>query len=341
MRGREPSSGRGWVPLLLLTLGACAEAPRRGADDGAPRQRDAGRVSDALRGDRGAGPREEECPIFPPDNPWNTDVSALPLHPASGRIIDRLGARTALHPDFGTVYRGAPNGIPYVVVPAGQARVPVGFDPYGSESDPGPYPIPPDAPIEGGPAGDGDRHVLVFDPTGCMLYELYRAFPRQSGARWEAESGARFNLRSNALRPIGWTSADAAGLPIFPGLVRRSEVLRGRIDHALRVTFARTRKAFVLPATHYASNATDDDLPPMGLRLRLRASFDLAPYSAANQVILRALQRYGMFVADNGGDWFLSGAPDPQWSDDDLSNLKQVEGQDFEVVDTGPIRTRY
>ncbi|MBK6849846.1 MAG: hypothetical protein IPG96_20690 [Proteobacteria bacterium] len=336
-----------WLAGAALALGACGEPPRGDRADGlSPRDgatagRDAARLLDASRGDGRAGPQQGSCPIFPADNAWNTDISAMAVHANSQRFINRLGANTALHPDFGTVYRGAPNGIPYVIVAPNQPKVPVAFDPYGDESDPGPYPLPPDAPIEGGPNGTGDRHVIAVDSIGCKLYELYRAFPRQGGVRWEAEGGAIFDLRSNALRPIGWTSADAAGLPIFAGLVRRGEVLRGRIDHALRVTFAVTRRAFVLPATHYASSATDADLPPMGLRLRLKASYDLAGFSTPIQVILRALQRYGMFVADNGGDWFLSGAPDPQWSDDELAELRRVHGRDFEVVETGPIRTRY
>jgi hypothetical protein len=274
--------------------------------------------------------------VFPPDNPWNTPIDTAPLHSNSANFIASIGTGTGLHPDFGTVWAGAPNGIPYVAVPGTQPRVDVTFD-YADESDLGPYPIPPDAPIEGGPSGDGDRHVLVIDRDNCVLYELFSAYPVAGGA-WEAGSGAIFNLRSNALRTDGWTSADAAGLPIFPGLVRYDEVMEeGVIDHALRFTVSSTQRGYIHPATHYASSDTDPNLPPMGLRVRLRGDFDISGFPAPVQVILTAMKRYGMFVADNGSDWFISGAPDPRWSDDDLSAINGVHGSDFEVVDTGPI----
>lgn len=279
------------------------------------------------------------CPIFPADNPWNTPIDNAPVHKDSAKIIARVGGGLSLHPDFGTVYAGAPNGIPYVVVPGSQKRVPIRFTDYGSESDKGPYPLPADAPIEGGPQGTGDRHAIAVDLDNCMLYELYRAFP--DGEGFKAASGAVFNMRSNKLRTIGWTSADAAGLPIFPGLVRYDEASKGEINHALRVTFEKTRKAYVLPATHWASNSTADDLPAMGLRFRLKASVDISSYSTTNQRILRALKKYGMFVADNGGDWFLSGSPSSSWNDDDLHKLKQIKGSDFEIVETGPIKTSF
>lgn len=268
--------------------------------------------------------------LFPDDNPWNTTISDLPIDPRSTAYIASIGAAAGLHADFGTTWNGAPNGIPYVVVPGNQPKVPISFY-YADESDPGPYPIPPDVPIEGGPNGDGDRHVLVLDVDDRTLYEVYDA--HKTGSGWEAGSGAVFDLTSNGLRPDGWTSADAAGLPILPGLVRYDEVMSGEIDHALRFTVPRTQRAFVHPATHFASDSTDPDLPPMGLRLRLKKSFDVSGFPPAVQVILRALKEYGMFVADNGGAWYLSGAPDPRWDDDALHTLSQVRGSDFEVAD--------
>lgn len=276
--------------------------------------------------------------VFPADNPWNRDVSSAPVHPDSSAFIASIGADTGLHPDFGTVWNGAPNGIPYVLVDgATQARVPITFTAYGNESDPGPYPIPTNAPIEGGPSGTGDRHVLCVDTTGRKLYELFNARPNGSGG-WDADSGAVFDLQSNALRPAGWTSADAAGLPVFPGLIRYDEAVeQGEIRHALRFTVVRSQRGYVDPARHFASSSTDPTRPPMGLRLRLKASVDISGYPAEVQVILRALKRYGMFVADNGSNWYLSGAPDSRWSDSNLARLSQIKGRDFEVVDTGPI----
>ena len=275
--------------------------------------------------------------LFPSDNPWNTAVDTLPVDPNSAAYLRGMGLDTGLHADFGTTWAGAPNGIPYVCVPGDQKKVPVTFD-YADESDPGPYPIPSGAPIEGGPGGDGDRHVLVVDTDNRMLYELYDAYPQSDGS-WKAGSGAVFDLGSNALRPAGWTSADAAGLPILPGLVRYDEaVTSGAILHALRFTVAHTQKAYLYPATHYASSSTDPDLPPMGLRVRLKAGYDISGFSPEVQVILTALKTYGMMVADNGSNWYVSGAPDPRWSDDDLHELGQVKGGDFEVVDSRYLR---
>ncbi len=277
--------------------------------------------------------------VFPPDNPWNRDVSADPVDPNSAALIASVGLNTGLHPDFGTVWNGAPNGIPYVVVSGNQAGVPVSFD-YADESDPGPYPIPPDAPIEGGSQSTGDRHVLVIDKDHAKLYELFAAQPLANGG-WHAGSGAIFDLNSDTLRPTGWTSADAAGLPIFPGLARYDEaVVQGVIRHALRFTVSRTRRAYVSPARHYASSLTDASLPPMGMRVRLKASFDVTPFPPCVQVILTALKHYGMFVADNGSNWYLSGAPDPRWSDSDLATIRQVHGSDFEVVQMGTVVTQ-
>jgi hypothetical protein len=268
---------------------------------------------------------------FPDDNPWNQDVSAAPVDPASAALIEGCGLRN-LHPDFGTTWNGAPIGIPYVVVDGDQPRVAVSFD-YDEESDPGPYPIPPDAPIEGGPASGGDRHVLVIDRDRWMLYELFAAYPVGNGDRWHAGSGAVFDLASNELRPAGWTSADAAGLPIFPGLVRYDEVVeRGEIRHALRFTCPSTRRAYVPPARHWASSRTDPALPPMGMRVRLRADFDVSAFPVEVRVILTALKRYGMFLADNGSGWYVSGAPDPRWDDEALGALKSVPSSAFDVV---------
>jgi len=281
-----------------------------------------------------------ERSIFPADNPWNQDISREPADPDSPAILKTIGLDKGLHADFGAPYRGAPNGIPFVVVSGAQARVPVQFE-YQEESDPGPYPIPPDAPIEGGPAGQGDRHVLVIDRDTWRLYELWSAHPAEGGKSWRAGSGAIFDLASSHRRPAGWTSADAAGLPVFPGLVRYDEAVEKKaILHALRFTCQRTRRAYVAPATHFASKLTDAILPPMGMRVRLRADFDLSGYPPPAQVILTALKKYGMFLADNGSDWYLSGAPDPRWDDDALHTLLHVKGRDFEVVKMGPLVTR-
>lgn len=270
--------------------------------------------------------------VFPADNPWNTDIAAAPVDPNSDTLIASCGAGAALHPDFGTTYEGAPNGIPYVLVAAGQPSVPVAFQ-YADESDPGPYPIPPDAPIEGGPSSSGDRHVIVVDTSAWKLYELYAAYPISQGASWQAGSGAVFDLTSDALRPAGWTSADAAGLPIFPGLVRYDEaVTLGQIAHALRFTCPVTREAYVSPARHWASNRTDATLPPMGMRVRLKRTVDISGFPPEVRVILTALKTYGMFLADNGSPFYISGAPDARWSDDRLHTLSQLHGSDFEVV---------
>jgi hypothetical protein len=282
----------------------------------------------------GAPPHEYSCPIFPAGNPLNQDISRAPVDPHSASYIGAIGAGGHLHADFGT---NPSYGIPYAVVGPHQPRVPIRFSEFGEESNPGPYPIPPDAPVEG--AGEqGDRHVLVLQKGACKLYELYAA--RRSGAGWEAGSGAVFNLRSNALRPEGWTSADAAGLPIFPLLVRYPEVQSGQIDHALRVTVQSTQRGYIHPATHFASDSSDPSLPPMGLRLRLNASFPLGSYHGEALVVLRALKRYGLIVADNGSSWYITGAPDPRWNDEDLDQLKSVPGSAFQAVQTGPILHR-
>jgi hypothetical protein len=273
------------------------------------------------------------CTVFPADNPWNTDISSFPVHPQSGAYLADIvasGGGQLLHADFG----GAGEyGIPYVTVPGTQPKVPVVFTDYGDESDPGPYPIPLNAPVEGG----SDRHVLAVDRDACMLYELFAA--TATGGHWEAASGAVFNLRSNALRPAGWTSADAAGLPIFAGLVRYDEVAAGHIDHALRFTIKRTQRGYIHPATHFASTSTDPNRAPMGARFRLKASYDISGFHGQARVVLEALKRYGMIVADNGSNWYITGAADPRWDDEDLNQLKTVPGSAFEVVNTGSIHT--
>jgi hypothetical protein len=277
------------------------------------------------------------CELFPSRNHWNRRVDRLPRHPRSSEMVASLGRQETLHPDFGSgTWDGGPIGIPFTIVAGDQERVPVSFG-YGDESDPGPYPIPPNAPIEGGPDADGDRHVIVVDRDECVLYELFDATPREGGARWTAGSGARWDLSSNALRPKGWTSADAAGLPILPGLVRYDEVANGEIDHALRFTVSRTRRHYIYPARHFASSLASRNLPAMGQRFRLKQSFVISSYPPEARVVLRALKRYGMIVADNGSDWFISGAPHDEWDNDQLRTLKRVKGKHFVVVDTGKL----
>jgi hypothetical protein len=278
-----------------------------------------------------AGPHEFGCPIFPTSNPLNQEVANAPADPNSARYVESIGLTAHLHPDFG---RNPAYGIPYSVVPRKQAEAPVKFTEFPEESNPGPYPVPAGAPIEG--AGEeGDRHVLVAQRGSCKLYELYGA--ERSGAGWRAGSGAVFDLRSNVLRPAGWTSADAAGLPIFPLLVRYPEVARGQIDHALRVTVPRTQDGYISPARHFASSSSDASLPPMGLRLRLKADYSLAGFSGQALVILQALKRYGLIVADNGSPWYITGAPSAKWDEASLEQVKRVPGAAFEAVQSGPI----
>ena len=251
---------------------------------------------------------------------------------ATPRASSREVGNKPLHPDFGPVWEGVPIGIPYVVVPGTQKKVPVAFK-YADESDSGPYPIPPDAPIEGGPNGDGDRHILVLDRDNWILYEVFNAFPERNGA-WKADSGAVWDLKKNQVRPDRWTSADAAGLPILPGLLRYDEVVGAQaVEHALRFTLAKSRRAYVPPASHWASDSFDENLPPMGMRVRLKAGYDISGFAPQVQVILRALKKYGMILADNGSDNFLSGAPDPRWDPDILRQLKRVTTKDLEVVE--------
>jgi len=280
-------------------------------------------------------PGAPKCTIFPATNAWNQRVDALPVAANSAQLIQSIGLGTGLHPDFGSgLYDGQPIGIPYDVVSKKTRRFRAAFT-YADESDKGPYPIPKSVHIEGGRASTGDRHALLIDKDACKLYELYALYPKGGG--WTAGSGAIWNLRSNALRPAGWTSADAAGLPIFPGLARYDEVARGVITHALRFTAARTRRQYVYPARHYASSSDDPALPPMGLRVRLKASVDISSFPKQSRIVLQALKTYGMLLADNGSNWYISGAPNPKWSNDDLHSLGRITGSMFDVVDTSSL----
>ncbi len=277
---------------------------------------------------------------FPADNLWNQDISSAPVDPNSAAIINFIGSSVPVHPDFGSgLYNGSSIGIPYLVVDSTQGPVTINFTAYGDESDPGPMPIPTTAPIEGYPApGSGDRHVLVLDNANCWLYELYSSYPQSDGS-WDAASAAVWDLTADEQRPYTWTSADAAGLPIFPGLVRYDEVAAGQINHAIRFTLQSSQAAFIPPASHWAANSTNPLAAPMGMRLRLKASFDISGFSATNQVILAALQKYGMIMADNGSSMYISGAPDDNWNNDDLHNLDGVTASDFEVIQMNPIYT--
>lgn len=274
--------------------------------------------------------------LFPSDDPWNTDISREPVDTNSNALVASVGAMKPLHPDFGTSYQGEPWGVPYIIVPGDQPKVSVKFT-YASESDAGPYPIPPNAPIEGGPNGDGDRHILIIDKDNWTLYEIYRAFP--SGTGWTADAGAIFDMKKKSpQRPIGWTSADAAGLPVMAGLARYDEIVgQGKLTHALRFTAPHTRRAFVYPASHFASSSQDNNLPPMGMRVRLKADYDISRFPPQARVILQGLKTYGMILADNGGSWFVSGAPDQRWNDAQIETLKRVQGSDFEVVRMGKV----
>jgi hypothetical protein len=283
-----------------------------------------------------AAPALAGCPVLPADNIWNARVDGLPLDPQSLTYVNTVGATAQVHADFGSgLWDGGPIGIPYVVVPGTQPKVDMSFY-WDTESDAGPYPIPPNAPIEGGPASTGDRHVLVLDSSQCKLYEISNAHLQDNGT-WTAHSGAVFDLNSNTLRPETWTSADAAGLPMLPGLVRYDEVASGAITHALRFTATDTRDTFVWPARHQASQLTGSEYPPMGQRFRLKANFNISTFSPPVQVILQALKTYGMILADNGSPWYISGAPDERWDNDVLHELHQVPGSAFEAVDVSSL----
>ncbi len=276
---------------------------------------------------------------FPSDNLWNKDISASPVDANSAAIITFVGSSIGLHADFGAgQYNNSSIGIPYTVVGSSQSFVPVNFTAYGDESDAGPMPIPLTAPIEGYPnPGTGDRHVLVLDNANCFLYELYNSYPLANS--WNADSAAVWDLLSDEQRPYSWTSADAAGLPIFPGLLRYDEVAAGHVNHAIRFTVQHSSPAFTPPASHFASNSTDPHAPPMGMRIRLKLSFNVSSFSVSNQVILNAMKKYGMIVADNGSSMYISGAPDDRWDNNDLHNLGSVTAGNFEVLQIAPLYT--
>ena len=280
-------------------------------------------------------PAARHCPVFPASNAWNQRVDKLPVAANSAQLVASIGLDSPVHADFGSgTWDGGPIGIPFDVVSRKTPRSRVSFE-YADESNRVRYPIPPHVHIEGGTHATGDRHAILVDKSSCRLYELYDLQHTSHG--WTAGSGAVWSLRSNHLRPAGWTSADAAGLPIFPGLARWDEAARGTIDHALRFTASRTRRAYVYPARHYASSSDDPSLPPMGLRVRLKASVNVASFPPQARVVLRALQRYGMILADNGSPWYISGAPNRHWSNDQLHTLGRLTGADFEVVDTSSL----
>jgi len=337
----------GWIVCATsgLSVGACGEKGQEGPGPSGSGGRTGsggdeagdGDGDGALGGQNGSGGRggnSDTCTVFPVDSAWNQDVSGLPVHDNSDNFIAAIGVDDHVHPDFGTEWEGAPIGIPYVEVDSSTPLTDIQYVAYGDESDPGPFPIPLDSPIEGGPDSDGDRHVIAWDREGCVLYELYSSYPFDD--HWEAGSGAAYDLSINDDHPEGCTSADAAGLPIFPGLVRYDEVVeQEEITHALRFTVQRSQRAYIYPARHYASSDTDPDLPPMGLRLRMKAGYDCSSFSREASVVCAALKTYGMIVADNGSNWYISGAPDPRWNDEALGDLKSIPGSAFEVVDTG------
>jgi len=276
------------------------------------------------------------CPVFPADNVWHADVSTLPVHPRSAAWLSSASAATKkLHPDFGTSGDpDAPYGIPYHVVSSSHAKVNVTFD-YDDESDPGPYPLGSDTPIEGGAGSGGDMHTVVVDKDTCTLYETW--YTQQTASGWTAGSGAIFDLKSNAQRPAGWTSADAAGLPILPGLLRVDELTAGVVDHAIRFTVARTDRSYVWPARHQAGSVNDPNVPPMGARFRLKASYDTSSFAASTRVVLAAMKKHGLLLADNGSDWFFQGAASNDWPDTLISQLKQVPASAFEAVDASSL----
>jgi len=315
------------LPPLIACLGLLGLAPPSARASGvSPAQ-----AAPAAASPVNTLPGAPGCRMFPADSVWNTPVADLPVSPQSAQYIAAIGPSSPLHPDFGQGdWDGEPMGIPYTVVSGSQPKVPVSFM-YADESDPGPYPVPPNALIEGGPSSSGDRHVIVVDAATCTDYEMWDAYPKHGGTSWQAGSGAVFSLSSNGLRPAGWTSADAAGLPILPGLVLAGEVKAGAIDHAIRVTVPCTDTRYIWPARHEAGQ-DDANCPPMGLRLRLKASVDISGYPAMDRVILQALKTYGMIVADNGSPWFISGAGSNYWDNDVLHEITQITGQDFQVV---------
>jgi hypothetical protein len=337
------------LAAVLLVAGPCLLLSGCGVR---PAKQESGSGGGTAGGGGGGTPQNTPCNVispgqgaglngfrpFPADSPWNQDVSAAAVDANSSSIIGFIGPGIGLHADFGAgLYQGASIGIPYLVVSRSQANVGIDFTAYGDESDPGPMPVPANAPVEGAP-NPGDRHVLVVDNNNCFLYELYNSSVNGNGT-WNADSAAVWDLQNGEQRPWGWTSADAAGLPIFPGLVRYDEVAAGQIQHALRFTVQNSRPAMVPPASHFAGNSSNASAPPMGMKLRLKAGYDISSFSATNQVILAAMKKYGLIVADNGSSMYISGAPDPRWDNDDLHNLSQVQASAFEVVQMNPIYT--
>jgi len=328
------SPGRGkswerWSPVaILLAIGVAAWVLASPAGAVGPYP-DLGACSVFPKPPASLSPR---APSLPNEAAWKQDISKAPRDPRSAAYIAYIDSHGGdrLHPDFGSP---RPYGFPYAVVGAGQPRLPVHYTAYGDESDPGPFPVPPRAPVEGGNHSDGDRHVLVVDRSACRLYELYRAFfvarPRP---HWNADSGAAWDLALTRRRPDSWTSADAAGLPIFPGLVRYDEVAAGHLEHAIRVTFDSTRSAWVHPASHCAGDTSDPSAPPVGLRLRLKAGYPLGGFSGPARTIAEAMKRYGLIVADNGSNWYFSGSSDRRWDDENLDQLKRIPGSAFEAV---------
>ncbi len=324
MTGRPRITSRKSFLIVAIVALACAGVACRRSP--APFNASVVQAGAAAAGGAAKSPMLFGCPVFPADNVWNTPVDGVPKNANSDAYIQTMGPDKTVHPDF-----GANGGIPFEAVPPGTKRVKVDFD-NRDESDLGNYPIPPNAPIEGGADSPGDRHIILVEPVRCMLFELFDAHPEANG-QWKVGSAIKMDLTSNALRGDGKTSADAAGLPILPGLVKYDEVASGHIEHAIRFTVPQTQAAYVWPARHYASKLKGANYPPMGLRLRLRKDFDISGFSKTNQVILVALKRYGMILADNGGSFYLSGAPDRRWDDDDLHRLNGVKGSDFEAVD--------
>ncbi len=334
------------LSALLLTIGCggtagsgSAPPPPTGNNGGGGTGSDSATTIACSAMSTGPGASLNGVLPLPADNAWNKDISASPVDPNSSAIINFIGTSAVLHPDFGSgLYNGSYIGIPYTVVGSGQAKVNINYIAYGDQSDPGPMPIPTTANVEGYPNPSGDQHVLVVDRSSCWLYELFNASLGSNGS-WNASSGTVWDLLSNQQRPWGWTSADAAGLPIFPGLVRYDEVASGQIKHAIRFTLAKSRAAFIPPATHWAANSTDPAAAPMGMRMRLKAGFDVSGFSAQNKVILNALKKYGMIMADNGASIFIAGAPDDRWDNNDLHQLTLVKASDFEVVSMGTVYT--
>jgi hypothetical protein len=341
-----------FVSIILLAFCAgCGSAPTTPSQSGGSSGSGSGGTAGS-GGSGGTGSQNAPCSVistgvgaslngfrpFPADNAWNQDISTAPVDSNSNAIINFIGASTGLHPDFGSgQYQGSYMGIPYVVVNGSQSLVNINFTAYGNESDPGPMPVPGNAPIEGDPnPGNGDRHMVVLDNGNCFLYELYGASANTDGT-WNAASAAVWDMQADQQRPWTWTSADAAGLPIFPGLIRYDEVAAGKIQHAIRFTLSQSQAAVVPPASHWAGNSSNSLAAPMGMRLRLKSNFDVTPFSPHLQVILNALKKYGMIMADNGSDMYLSGAPDNRWDNSDLHNLGQVPASAFEVVQMNPI----